>query len=264
MSSVFAELKRTVISKRFVWTLTVLMFFVNSTFLIDSYTGNNIDVFLNVLWFGNFTRIAPLFCIIPAVMHYCEEQSTLIYRFIESRNSKRIVSDIHAKILAAGISGGIILALCIISIAIICRIGYPIFDSTSTSQLISFLTAGMFEDIYPSGNGIFFIMIQILMGFVFGFLWSLIGLVISIIFSNKYFCIAMTVIIYNVSNYCLRLNGLSAIAPETMLIPDGILEYSIGYLFVFQMILISITWIIGFKLYKRRYRYDYHAAEHTL
>jgi hypothetical protein len=242
-----SELKIIIVAKKFFIILVISCLLININFLFESYQGNYVDVFVMVLWYGILPMIAPLLCNIPTLSNRCDEKINFFYRFTEYRFIKKN-NYFYSKYLGTGVSGGLILLLSVICLGIICILFFPALNSNGVSNPV--LANGLFSPVYPIGNGIPFILIQALLAFLFGFLWSTIGLTLSFIIPNKYFCVGFTLILYYILNYIMRLNNIMFLSPREMLIPDSILNYSLLYIFIVQISFLTAILLLSKYLYK--------------
>ncbi len=190
MRTIISDIKRSIISRNFITSLiagiiiffagamTKLVYFIN----FYRYSGPQIEVFNNIfndaIYSDAILLCVPIISAIPFTASFVDDMKSGFIKHFLSRSTFRGYS--LGKIIASALSGGIALSG---SIAI-------------GTGLLRLITAPI-EQYMPDYISAFSVKILIIF-FLSGMLWSLVGLMMSSITMNKYMAYASPFIIYYV------------------------------------------------------------------
>lgn len=140
---------------------------------------------------SGFTPFAAIFPVLGYSVVFCEEYHSGYLKMITSRMSWKKYGIV--RIISVGVSGGIIIA---IPIMMVCIIGY-ICGVHGMPQ--NGLYAGTHIQYLIENYGDAYLLIgKVILGFIFGALWALVGLGISVWFCNRYVALIAPFILYEV------------------------------------------------------------------
>lgn len=140
---------------------------------------------------SGFTPFAAIFPLIPYATSFVDDvQSGYIKSILMRTGMKRYAK---MRIMSVAVSGGLTIFLPFLMIfAIISVIGVP-----TTSENVSEVFLHLIWSPYVTvGGGILVMTAKLLLAFLFGAVWSLLGLLISTIVSNRYVTIIAPFVIY--------------------------------------------------------------------
>lgn len=264
------EFKRAVLNYRFLLSL-IIGVSICYYGLTDYYSYNSSDFPPNVVnaymgWFtaidqgrrSFFILVAPIICILPFADSYFEDMSSGYLKNILHRTSYE--KYIKVKIIVTGIIGGIALSLPTIIIFIIAINKYPmklhlIYPTSSSIPVATgFFPEGIFANNYSLQplNYIIFCFIQI---FIFGFVYSIFGMVSCSLVEKRISSLLIPFIYYMGFNMVTGFFRVKQYSPFTTLMPWQ--AATTTYVGIYgQMIIILILSIIGIRfLCKRRVIY---------
>jgi hypothetical protein len=183
---------------------------------------------------GLIGLIAPLIAVLPFSDSYLLDRSSGFLRSLLSRVSyKRYL---FTKYCAAALSGGIALELPMILFFLVTNIAFPrgLNSNVLEQRILSSPAAlGPFGNLYQS-NPDLYIFSLIGLGFLFGAVYAILGLAISVFVENRYVVLATPFVLYIIAHYLLSLFNVPAWSPVSAFVPHW---------------LIGVTWIhIGVSL----------------
>ncbi len=197
---------------------------------------------------SSFSPFAAIFCALPFADSFCEDFNSGYIRSVVSRTGVKKYA--LTRCLSVALSGGLVMAGIITVTIIHCGI---LADSPDTPESISFMrnSIWMRSGIIFVMNGIPYLLLRVLFGFLFGCVWSLIGLLISTVLTNKYVTYIAPFILYQMLWFLLNETMWN---PVYMLRGDSNFIPSIAFVIVYQMVLILILIFSSCLLIKRKVR----------
>ena len=187
---------------------------------------------------GSFDLFAPVIAAAPCSAAFYNDLGSDYLKFILPRTSR--IKYLLAKTFTCGITGGLAILLpSFILFAYIWIFGKPHLSDTNVLQ------GSIFSNIEYANNGLNVMIILLLLSFLFGFAWSLIGLAVSAFIPNKYAALAAPFMIYFAASTALSLTNESLVfSPINMLYPNYSQIPSIAFCFIYQLLLIAISAVI--------------------
>ena len=177
---------------------------------------------------------------------FCEEYSSGYIKLIYSRMPPKKFG--LTRIVTVALSGGTMLAIPFIialSIAYCCGIsGIP----TGSDEGLMAGTALVF---YIENYGEWYIFLwKVILGFLFGCIWALVGLAFAVWFPNKYVALIAPFVLYEAM--WLALGKISVLNPIYLMRGDDLNNYPLsGFMECIYILLVSFAVMWGLK---RRYR----------
>lgn len=243
MKKILLELKRYIISPIFaVAVLSALAIMAHPIF--DSLKA----IFINpqsylyyisgVHTFGSFDLFAPVIAAAPCSATFYNDFGSGYCKFILPRTSR--IKYLLSKIFTCGVTGGLAVFLPnFILFIYLFAFGKP---HSSDMNILQGSTLGAIE---YTNNGLNVMIILLLLSFLFGFAWSLIGLAVSAFIPNKYVALVAPFLTYFALSTTLSLTDESLVfSPINMLYPNYSQIPSIAFCFTYQLILIAMSAVI--------------------
>lgn len=214
-----------------------------STFLQDIYTAHALGV---------FDLFAPILAVLPAATIFCDDYNSGYIKPILSRTSrKRYLAE---NILCSSLAGGLAIFIpSLISCVFFMMIGEPYLAENIRDGFVTLFEGSVFEKIQFIGGGVLVVVILLVLAFIFGAVWSNVGLCISIFYPNRYIALAAPFVLYFfLFLFCYRINVLLVLSPVNMLMPDLNTLPGLWYPFVYQAVWLIVTLWLLFTGAKRR------------
>lgn len=222
------DLKRRVISPSF-WIMTLL---AAAAYIASSaeelkfaWNSNTADVLY--FWdmahnIGYFTSISLLCCTAINCTSFLNDYHSFYYRSAALRSGKRNYA--LSKYLSCVVTGGLTLALGLVLVFLIMMIRFP-FISENSGALDSWLHSNNFgSSVLADGNYFSFAVIYAFLAFLFGAVWSAVGVCVSAFVTDKYVASFSPYVIWYVTGRLL--NGISRGIFRTEVIFRG--NYNVG------------------------------------
>lgn len=195
---------------------------------------------------SGFTPFAAVFPGLAYATNFCEEYSSGYWRMIFSRVSVKKFGWI--RIVTVAFSGGVMMAIpFILAMSIIYLCGIPGVPSGSDEGFM----AGTTLIYYIKNYGEWYIFVaKIVLGFLFGCLWALVGLAFAVWIPNKYVALITPFVVYEAM--WLVLGKIPVLNPIYLVRGDDLNSYPLSMLMqCVYIILVSVMIIYGLK---RRYQ----------
>lgn len=247
------EIKRILSRPIFYITLIVGMFIINRPLLEGMCAGTmgagSISQYLSIPFaMSDFTPFAALFCTLPFADSFCEDYNTGYYRLVIHRSGTNKYAFLRC--FSVAFSGGIVMSGIILATIIICAL---LSDMPDTPETVDFMRNSIW---FRSGiifvmNGLPYSIMRVLFAFIFGNVWSLIGLVLSAILPNKYITVIAPFVIYQCLWFVLdetKWNPVYLLRGDSNYIP------SISFVIMYQTINIILLFISSFLLIRKKVR----------
>lgn len=190
---------------------------------------------------------AVLIPIIPYATSFCDEYNSGYFRLalIRSERNKYCFSKVMSTFLSGGIA--MLVPFLLITLLII-AVGVPTTPAVSLSEDY-FNDTIWFQYMYSLG-GIFVLLGRLILAFLFGAVWALVGLVISIVVPNRYIILLGPFVIYQA---LWMLCSKMQIGPITLLY--GMSNIPLYIMVLFQAVIIIISSLLAFYGIRRRAKY---------
>lgn len=201
---------------------------------------------------SGFDLFAPILAVLPATTLFCEDYNSGYIKSILGRTEKRryITETIFCSSIAGGLAmfiptliSNALMVICFQPNSVGIKLGYE-----------DFLDEGIFANIQYVWGGLVVVIILTVLSFLFGAVWSNIGLCISAFIPNKYIALAFPFVLYFSSHLILYRLGESALlfSPVNMIMPNAAVIPSLSYPFVYQGVLLLLTvWLFKQAVQRR-------------
>ncbi len=264
----FTELKKNIFSKQFI--ITVLFGFalliqplLNDLFIyaadgsLMTQHMSNIEAYCISILYGSFKMLAPVLCAVPSTYSFCDEHNSNNLLLILHRTNRK--NYIISKIISTFISGGLVIFMSLLIFGIYVSLIYLPLDSLNPQDILP-LHNSMFRDIYFTPGGYGFLMIEPFIGGLFGSVWAVFGLAISVWWPNIYLAVASPfIMVYSLNLITSRFMHFDSINPTQMFLPIHVdITPDIWYVLTYQLIILSIFIFIfarGYKWRSRKYAF---------
>lgn len=190
---------------------------------------------------GGFSLFAPILAVLPATTMFCEDYNSGYLKSILCRvDRKRYIQE---TIICSGIAGG----LAVFLPAFLCDLIYIIAGKPNTVENMGINYSTVFDEtVYRNiqylWGGLFLVLFLLVLAFLFGALWSNVGLCISALIPNRYIALAAPFALYFSLHLILyRLGTAVVFSPANMLMPVATFIPHAAYPLVYQMVLIIIV-----------------------
>lgn len=186
------DMKRALGNKRVLLSIILLTYILMRAIMLNTNFDGEVstyEIIANAMSLSGFAPFAVVFPVMGYATSFCEEYRCGYLRMIFSRMDWRVFC--FLRMITTGVSGGIIIA---IPFSLVCCVGY--FGGTRGMVADSFYQGTQMQ-YYLEYYGDWYILIgKVLLGFLFGALWALIGMALSVWFCNRYISIVAPFIIY--------------------------------------------------------------------
>lgn len=230
--------------------IIALLIFIQK--IIDSGIGNYSygNLISYYFLFTPFLNFAPIFVSVVSSAGICDDIKDGYIKSILLRQSRKKYA--INKFISCTVSGGCVLAFAVIILMIIVIIcGFP--DEKNNNLWGGPFDKVAFESIQYVGGGLLTILTVIILSFIFGMVWSGVGLAFSVFIPNKYLTIAFPLMVYYAINMLLNeFQELIKFTPANTIVPGTLLVPSIGFILTEQLIAFFIITVIYFLGIKRR------------
>ncbi len=197
--------------------------------------------------FGSFDLFAPIIASIPCSIAFYNDIGTGYCKFILHRKGR--IKYLLSKIFVCGITGG----FAIFTPNFILFVYLWVFGEPHLSDTYTMLQNSIFKNIEFANNGLNVMLILLLLSFLFGTAWSLIGLATSAFFPNKYTGLTAPFVIYFALSTVLSLTEETLVySPMNMLYPNYSHIPSVAFCIVYQLVLIIVSAITFLLCANRR------------
>lgn len=214
------------------------------------YSQTELDYLYLLTLPSSLSGLAPFAVLIPVIPYatsFSDEYNSGFFRLalIRSKKNKYCFS----KVLSTFLSGGIAMFIPFLLITLlIIAVGVP------TTQAVSFSEDYYIDTIWSqymySYGGSWVLLGRLILAFLFGAVWSLVGLAISVIISNRYIILLGPFVIYQA---LWMLCSKMQIGPIKLLY--GMSNISLYVMILIQMTLIIITSFLSFYGIRKRVEY---------
>lgn len=242
------DLRRAVGNKGVFFSILFLTYILVRGIWLNTNFGNSVstyEIIANAMALSGFSPFAVVFPVMGYATIFCGEYRSGYFRMISARMNWGVYG--FLRMVTTGISGGIIIA---IPFSVVCGIGY--FGGTP-GMPANDLYEGTRMQYYLENYGDWYILIgKIILGFLFGVLWSLIGMAFSVWTCNRYIALFGPFILYELM--WLFLYKIRFLNPIFLIRGDSLNSYPLSGLM--EIIYIVITIVVIYFGLKRRMRYE--------
>ena len=185
-------------------------------------TRSSYYILYNVFGASGFGPFAAVFPVLAYAASFCEEYQSGYYRMIFSRMSP--VRFGRIRICSVALSGGVMLAVPIAAACIMAyTLGVPGVPQDSDQGLLD----GTIMLTYIIQYGDWYIAVgKTVLGFLFGCVWSLVGLLFAVWTPNRYVALIAPFVLYE--SMWIGLNGIPWLNPIRLLRGDDVGSYPLA------------------------------------
>ncbi len=199
-----ADLMRAFSSWRFYFSILAgFLFFSRQLFMRYSHWQflTPMEMLSIPLAISDFTPFAVVFCAFPFSDSFCHDYSTKYLFFISSRIDIRRYARCRCAAVAA--CGGVVMASIIILTINICVIGAGKSETVESLLFLQGTIWGKMGVLYVCG-GVFHYLGRVFLAFLFGAVWALAALTISVFVTNPYVTVLSPFVVYQVLWFLLE------------------------------------------------------------
>lgn len=198
------------------------------------------------LGISDFSPFAAIFCVFPFSESFCEDINSGYYYSIVSRTGVKHYA--MQRCFSVGLSGGIVVGAIMLATIGFCLIAvginappddYSFMDNTMWAQ----------TGILQIWNGKLLYFIRVFVAFLFGYVWAMVGLTVSVLIPNRYVTLIAPFVLYQ---FLWFLMSESPFNPVYMFRGDSNFIPSFGFLLFYQCLIILLcSGISYFGIIKR-------------
>lgn len=195
---------------------------------------------------GGFLVFTPLVVVLPGVIQFCDDYNYGYSRLIITRVSKK--NYLLQRYIATIIAGGIACMLPLLVITI-----YALITKEAPTEYNNFSYCEIYNRFIDLWDGKAVMFHICLFGFIFGMVWSSIGMMFAVIIPNRYVALGLPVAIFFVANIICNLfmdKGGYKFSPVNMIFVD--VQDSIVHVIVYQTVLLLTSGVIYLLVGNRR------------
>lgn len=202
---------------------------------------------------SGYDLFAPILAVLPAAALFCEDYTSGYIKSILSRIEKR--QYIRETLLCSSIAGGLAIFLpCFVS-----GLFYFIngkLDTMDNLERWGYSTSfdeTVYVQIQYIWGGLLLALMLMALAFLFGAIWSDIGLLVSVLFPNKYLTLSVPFAIYfSIHLILYRMGDPVVLSPVNMLMPNAAFIPFILYPLFYEGLLLVFICILFRVLIQRR------------
>lgn len=212
-------------------------------FLDEIYKANSL---------GGFGLFSVILAVLPASTLFCDDYNSGYCKAILCRVERKRY--LHETLLCAGIAGG----LAIFLPTLLSDIVFMIFGKPNTADYagISYFTVfdeTVYRELQFVWGGLFLVLFLLLLAFLFGASWSVIGLCISTLVPNRYVTLAAPFALFFGAHLILyRLGDPLLFSPANVLMPAADFIPFPAFPLLYQVGMLVLVSILCRKLLERR------------
>ncbi len=201
---------------------------------------------------NGFSLFSPILAVMPAAAVFCDDTNSGFLKFILGRTSKK--QYIRETLLCSTVSGGLAVFLpCLLTDIFMLANGKLNTKENTMQGYSTVFDETVYADIQYVWGGLFLAMLLLLLSFLFGALWSNVGLLVSAIVPNKYAALVMPFAIYFALHLLLYKSEFFLVfSPANMLMPSTRFIPYKAYPFVYQIVLLGIVNLLYRRIMEER------------
>lgn len=216
-----------------------------TTFLDSIFRANDL---------GGFGIFATILAVLPASTLFCEDYNSGYCKAILRRVERKRY--LRETLLCSGISGGLAVFLPVLLSDIVWIInGEP---NTGEQMGINYFTVfdgTVYGELQFVWNGFFLVLFLLLLAFLFGASWSVIGLCVSALIPNRYITLAAPFALFFGAHLILyRLDKPLLFSPANVLMPATDFIPFPAFPLLYQLGMLALASALCWKLLERRLR----------
>lgn len=197
---------------------------------------------------SDFSPFAAIFCVLPFADSFCDDYNSGFVIAICARISAKKFS--LRRSLTVALSGGITMVATILIPIIACAL---LANQPDTEETVRFMNKSIWArtDLILRFHGLVLLALKVLLAFLFGCLWALVGLAISTFLTNRYVTYIAPFVIYQGLWFLL---SETAFNPVYFLRGDSDFIPSLWFMLCWQGFLIAVFFTLSVLGIKRKVR----------
>ncbi|MCX4370617.1 MAG: hypothetical protein OSJ58_02175 [Dysosmobacter sp.] len=202
---------------------------------------------------SGYDLFAPILAVLPAAAVFCDDYNSGYIKAILSRTTKHRY--IKETLLCSSIAGGLAIFLpCFLSGMFYLANGkLDTLENVNTWGYSTSFDETVYAGMQYIGGGLLLALMLMVLAFMFGAIWSNVGLLVSVLFPNKYLALAAPFALYfSIHLIFYRIGFLLVLSPVNMLMPNTTFIPFAAYPLLYEVLLLGMTCILFSGLAKRR------------
>lgn len=194
------DMKRSFMNMGFAAGFCGLSALLAYSYFVDSLHGDPYFAVVNILAASGFVVFLPVFPVLGYASRFCGEYESGYYRLILSRMKPQKYA--QARIISVALSGGVIVAVPFLLICLVAvYLATPVHLDTGVLKEAGVNALRVDEHIEMVKIGLTYgvgamVAVKVLLGFLFGAAWALIGLAFAVWMPNKYVSLIAPFVLY--------------------------------------------------------------------
>lgn len=202
---------------------------------------------------SGYDLFAPIFAVLPAATLFCEDYTSGYIKSILNRVEKKRY--IRETLCCSSLAGGLAVFLpCFLSglfYLVNGKLNLP--ENRNSWGYSTVFDETVYSEMQYAWGGILLFLLLLLLAFLFGAIWSNVGLVMSALMPNRYLALAAPFALYfSVHLILYWLESPLLFSPVNMLMPDTVFIPFKAYPLLYETVLFALLWILFTKLAERR------------
>lgn len=195
---------------------------------------------------SDFAPFAALFCVLPFAESFCEDLNSGYISAITTRIGAKKYA--KTRCLSVALSGGVVAATIVLITIGLCVIGA---GQPDTEETVAFMgnTPWAKMGILLTADGAVLYALRVFTAFLFGMLWALVGLAVSVFIPNRYVTLIAPFVIYQVLWFLLE---ETAFNPVYLFRGDSNFIPSFLFVVIYQSACIALCAVLSCIGMKRR------------
>ena len=236
------DIKRAFSSKGFFLAIILLIIILIHAIRVNiNFSGNpsTYEIISVAMSLSGFSPFAAIFPVLGYSVSFCEEYCSGYLKMIIARMDWKDYA--WKRIFVTGLSGGVIIGL---PFAVVCTIGYILGKHGIEGLTEGGLYYGTQMWYYLEVYGDWYILVgKVILGFLFGALWALVGMAFAVWFCNRYIALIAPFILYEVM--WIMLYNVPFLNPIFLLKGDNLQSYPLSGIMELFYIIITVMVIWG-------------------
>lgn len=201
----------------------------------------------SALALGGYLIFTPIITVLPDAFRFCEEYNSGYLRLMLVRSDDRkkyIANRLISNAICSGVATCAPLTAFALIMLLVCKPFVP--DGHSSSPFYDTI----FEPYESIGGGLLVVGMIILLAFLFGVVWGVIGTALSAAIPNRYVALCGPFVLFYLLHLLTGALDMPEFSPTNTILPDILPSFS--FLFVYQGVLLALGTAAFVVFVKRR------------
>lgn len=194
-----------------------------------------LNFFFSSLALGGYLIFTPIITVMPGAFRFCDEYNSGYLRFMLVRSKSRR-KYMFARLFSNAVSGGVANALPLAVFALIMLIFCAPYTPNGHSQTP--FDGTILEPLETFAGGLGIVGVIILLAFLFGIVWGVVGTALSAAVPNRYVALCGPFVLFFLIHLVANALGAERFSPTNTILPD--ILPSFGFLFLYQTVLLVL------------------------